>query len=232
MIDILIPYSSRELYLRRLLDSIERNWGTAGDLKEINLRVVYNESQIIKHPLFNLVGAYTPHFFESRVSIGRIMQFYRASIEDESRLCMKLDEDCLLVSENFGRHLFAIHELRMDAIFSGYPVGLISNAGGPKGHRHEVTYSKELDTYYGMRHVSHVGGFARVMPSEYVKHINFHEGHQEDSEVSQWALANGKPMFYLENSLIVEHQESSIGQGYRYPDYFKNREAVYQGRSK
>ena len=76
--------------------------------------------------------------------------------------------------------------------------------------------------------MNHVGGFARIMPAEYLREITFSDAHNEDSEVSAWAIAHGKPMYYLENGLAVEHQESSIGQGHRYPDYFKNREAVYQ----
>jgi len=87
-----------------------------------------------------------------------------------------------------------------------------------------VEYSVETDTYYTFRKVHHVGGFARIMPVEYFKQINFTNTHSEDTECSTWCNNNNIPMYYLENALIVEHQESTLGQHARYGEkYFKGR---------
>lgn len=143
-------------------------------------------------------------------------------------LIMKMDDDCKIISPNFCTHIREIASLRPDIAFSPYPVGLIRNPGGVKAISHEVIYSKELDTYYTLRYVDHLGGFARISPAftkEWVFDNDLIQGQSgnEDAQFSRKCQSIGMKMAYLENAIIVEHNESTLGQHKRYPDYFKDR---------
>jgi hypothetical protein len=122
-----------------------------------------------------------------------------------------------------------IARIKPDIVFSPYPVGLINNPGGPRGNRHEVIYSEVTDTYYTLRYVSHVGGFARISPS-FTKNWKFDNdlipgiSGSEDSQFSLKCQQLNIPMAYLENAIVVEHQESTLGQHSRYGNnYFNGR---------
>ena len=109
---------------------------------------------------------------------------------------------------------------------------LINNPGGvPRLAPQFVSYGSETDTFYTLRPVDHVGGFARIAPRELVKdwvlasdrNIPGASGN-EDIQFSRLCVQNNIPMYYLENALIVEHQESTLGQHARYgKDYFGER---------
>ena len=78
--------------------------------------------------------------------------------------------------------------------------------------------------------VHHVGGFARISPREVVKDWvlapDLMEGQSgnEDGQHSSRCLDENISMAYLENAIIVEHQESTLGQHKRYgEDYFGKR---------
>jgi hypothetical protein len=146
----------------------------------------------------------------------------------QGMLIMKLDEDAELRSPDFFQHALAVHRLVPEAVFSPYPVGLIRHPGGHSGEEHIVKYSKETDMYYTLRCVPHVGGLARIAPAAVAKSIhtpydlNENSGH-EDERFAESCVAKRIPMYYLENALIVEHQESTLGQMERYPVYFSKR---------
>lgn len=144
-------------------------------------------------------------------------------------IIMKMDDDCKIISSNFFTHVKEIAKLKPNIVFSPYPVGLINNPGGIRGNRHEVIYSQELDTYYTLRYVDHVGGFARLSPG-FTKHWKFEHdlmdnaSGNEDIQFSRKCNQEQIPMAYLENAIIVEHQESTLGQHKRYgKEYFKGR---------
>jgi hypothetical protein len=72
--------------------------------------------------------------------------------------------------------------------------------------------------------VNHIGGFARISPSEIYQQIHFTDNHNEDGEFSNFCNSMNIPMFYLENDLVVQHQESTLGQHQRYGEgYFGKR---------
>jgi hypothetical protein len=51
-----------------------------------------------------------------------------------------------------------------------------------------------------------------------------HAAGREDVNFSEFCGIRGIPMYYLENALVVEHQESTLGQHARYGEnYFKGR---------
>jgi hypothetical protein len=69
-----------------------------------------------------------------------------------------------------------------------------------------------------------LGGFARIAPKEHLLNTRFSDDHSEDSEFSGNCNTNNIPMYYLENGLIVEHQETGLGQQARYgKEYFQAR---------
>lgn len=136
---------------------------------------------------------------------------------------LKLDDDAELVSDNVFLHASEIFSQKKDSVFSPFPVGLINNLGGIRGFSHEVVYSPKTDVFYTLRKTDHVGGFCRFCETELLQSINFSDSHNEDTEFSN-AARNKKEFFYLENAMIVEHQESTLGQHARYGDnYFKGR---------
>jgi hypothetical protein len=227
MISIFTSTSNRELYLKRLLSSVVR------------CSTVW--PQTIEHIIL-FQGEKPSKDFEEFLSLlpsnySRAIKILHSSVIDNDGTVMnkaknlaandlffKLDDDAKLVSEDYFMHALEIHKLVPNAMFSPYPVGLINNPGGVLSKEHSVKYSQDTDTFYTLRRVNHVGGFAKIIPTEYIKQVNFTNGRQEDTDTSNWCISNGVPMYYLENSLIVEHQESTLGQHERYgKEYFGGR---------
>ena len=144
-------------------------------------------------------------------------------------LIMKMDDDCKIISHDIFTKAFAIHSKFPDLTFSPYPVGLINNPGGPRGSGHFVWADQSDDTFYTFRRVSHVGGFARFTPASLMKNFKFKDdlipgiSGDEDGQYSNYLNSIGKPMCYLENGLVVEHNESTLGQIARFPQYFTSR---------
>lgn len=144
-------------------------------------------------------------------------------------LIMKMDDDCEIISKEFFGRALELHKKFPNDVFSPYPVGLINNPGGPRGFKHTVWKSEETGAIYTRRHVTHVGGFARFTPKSMFDNFKFSSdliagiSGNEDGQLSQYCGAAGTTMFYLENAMIVEHNESTLGQVVRYPEYFKNR---------
>jgi len=153
-------------------------------------------------------------------------------------LIIKMDDDCLIRSDDFFSHVAAIAELKPRAVFSPFPVGLVQDPGGPPAVDRHVVHSRRTDTYYTFRRVDHVGGLCRIAPSEIVRswvmEPNVSIGGSDDNQHSALCLAHGVDMFYLENALVVEHLESSLGQRARYGEYLTTKERSrhdYRSRS-
>lgn len=127
-------------------------------------------------------------------------------------LLMKADDDCWIQSHAFFQHVLAVNHLISNAAFSPFPVGLINHLGGTPAIRRLVQYSSVTDTYYTLREVSHVGGFARICPTRLVRGLVLGAIPDEDSVFSRRMVQQRIPLFYLENALIVEHAESTLGQ--------------------
>jgi hypothetical protein len=150
--------------------------------------------------------------------------------ECKGDIICKLDDDALPYGDDYFKHVKQIYEItNKSCIFSPYPVGLINNPGGVLSKEHYLTYSEKLDTYYTLRKVHHIGGFARIMPSHIAKSFTWpydysdNNSGREDVNFSEYCRSQNIPMFYLENAIIVEHLESTLGQKERYKDYFKER---------
>jgi hypothetical protein len=219
MISIVTVTIGRDLYLKRLIESIQQLGGS----QEIEHHIVFNAYQPSK--LIEDVLLSYPHIrydLTERINIGGTLNLLKNKVN--GNLFVKLDDDCILRSPLFFDHVVAIHKLEPLAVFSPFPVGLIGNLGGVRSDDRRVIYSEDTDTYYTLRKVSHIGGFARIAPTIYHKQMTFPIGaHDEDDRFSK-TFAHRIPFYYLENAIIVEHQESTLGQHERYGnDYFKGR---------
>ena len=133
-------------------------------------------------------------------------------------IIMKLDDDALISSSHFFNHVQEIFSLHDNAVFSPFPVGLINHLGGVMSDDRHVIYGYNTDTYYTLRKVPHVGGFARIALRNHYEGITFPSTIGEDAYFSRVCGERGIPMYYLENALIVEHCESTLGQRKRIQD--------------
>lgn len=160
-------------------------------------------------------------------SINNCMQ----NIHDND-LVLKLDDDCKIVSYlDFFQNAGILHKIMPELVFSPFPVGLINNLGGPpkNSKNRKVIYYKNGDLILTIRPTNHVGGFARFAPAKFLKSCKLNSdliqgiSGSEDGQFSQYCLKNNIDMAYLENGLIVEHMDSTLGQIVKYPDYFSLR---------
>lgn len=217
MISVYTITMGRELYLNRLFESVKKY---GGDISKIEHHVMFNGCAPSKK-IHSSYGYF--HNQEKEViPVGAAMNKIVPKLT--GNLIMKMDDDCVIRSPDFFDHVQAISELIPGFVFSPYPVGLIGNPGGVPSKDHFVSFSEKTNTYYCFRIVDHIGGFARISPADVAKNVKVKDtGHNEDVEFSTYCKQNNIPMVYLENALIVEHQESTLGQHERYPNYFKGR---------
>jgi hypothetical protein len=235
IIDIYTFTLGRKLYLDNLVKSIENNlyYGTY----TINHTIVFQGCN--PFPVYNChefydedIGSYTNYnqkiiHWKENVGIAEGMNKILPTLN--GNIIIKMDDDCKIISNDFFDHVIAIHSLKPNAVFSPFPVGLINNRGGPAPTSHEVVYNDSKDVYYTFRKVNHIGGFCRISPG-FTNKWTFSPdlipgiSGNEDGQHSQKCIQNNIEMFYLDNALIVEHQESTLGQHARYGEaYFKGR---------
>ena len=164
-------------------------------------------------------------------NLGIAMGMNRIIPELRGAILIKMDDDCLIQSSRFFQHVCAVSTLMPRAFFAPFPAGLLGDVVGgvPKIRRRSVVYSAETDTYYTLRPVDHLGGFCRISPASLVRgwvlDADIFEGGSgsEDTQYSDRCRRGGIEMYYLENALIVEHQETALGQRARYQGYFSDR---------
>lgn len=224
-VSLLTVTLGRELYIKRQIESVVRCAGDWGFEHRIFCQNGWKPSNEFYGFLESLPPEYDVAlmFWEDLLDIGHSLNRALPSMSGE--LIMKLDDDAKLCSSNFMAHVRQIAKLIPNSVFSPYPVGLVGNPGGVLSNDRHVQYGEDTDTYYTFRKVNHVGGFARITPQNIIREKTFtNVGHSEDGEFTVHCRAKGIPMYYLENDLVVEHQESTLGQHERYgDDYFKGR---------
>lgn len=239
-IDIVMLTMGREKYLKTALQSLIREANIAKniDIQLILISQGYAISQEITELLLNNKEILKIKVVPLKENIGTTKGLIESKkyIRPISDLVMKMDEDCEIITNNFFIHLDNIYRFLSTEknteqfVLSPFPVGLINNLGGPPktGGHYIIDWSdKFCNTIYTLRRVSHVGGFARISTKKTFMNVPFendnttnHSGH-EDGIFSKYCLDNNILMFYLENAMAVEHQESTLGQQRRYKEYFK-----------
>lgn len=213
----------RDHYLKKLMYAIANNCNGI----EIDWTLILQGDITVDLPLHTLPFKTTVIHNKENKGIALTMNQVIPTLKGD--IIIKMDDDALPQSSDFFKHILAVHDLMPTLVFSPYPVGLINNPGGVLSNNRRVMYSQTTDTYYTLRFVNHIGGFCRVSPKNVVKDwvlsadlIKGASGN-EDSQHSNLCIYNNIPMAYLENSIIVEHQESTLGQHERYKEYFRGR---------
>jgi glycosyltransferase involved in cell wall biosynthesis len=223
MISIYTITMGRELYLSRLINSIAKNAGNIEYEHHIGFQGI-EPSDELKEKLkqHNCIS----HLWQTNCGAGEANNKIIPNLKGD--IIVKLDDDALVVSEDYLVRVNEINNLLCgSAVFSPYPVGLINNPGGVASRSHTVKYSTTMDMYFTLRRVPHVGGFGRIVPRDIAKtftwpnDLNNGTSGSEDSNFSAYCGSKSIPLFYLENSIVIEHQESTLGQHARYPEYFK-----------
>ena len=149
----------------------------------------------------------------------------------------KIDDDIQIISDNFFQHFEEIISLEPNAFIAPFPIGQIAWCGGPKPISYKVKYSKNTDTYYTFRKVNVTGGGCRVTPTQILKKFLPLEndlGHgasgSDDDQLTRLCNQYSIPIYYIENAVAFEHQESCLGQRERFRKYYQlrnDKEIVY-----
>jgi len=235
-IAILTLSMGRDRYLMDLIDSLMGSDPThfdhfilfQGTVPSMELASFMNDAVENGYPLR---FSNSPDNLGIGLGLEKMKELFLEDWKSGTQLIIKMDDDCVIRSPDFTNHILELAELNPTAVFSPFPVGLIGNLAGPPlvGER-RVELGHDMDTYYTIRPVLHLGGFARVSPAKLFMDFKFVDDKSttssgwEDGHFSNMCNKFGIEMFYLENALIVEHNESTLGQHLRYgKDYFKNR---------
>ena len=207
----------REVYLRRLLQSIY----AARPPYAVEHHVCFQGVHPSPEMRSLLSTAPAPircvlHEWPENLGVGLGMNKLVPTLDGD--LIMKFDEDGMIVSADFFEHVAGVFRCHPEAVLSPFPVGLIGSVGGTPALSRHVLYDNQTETFYTFRRVAMVGGFARIAPGHLAREWRFPDDRQlpnssnEDQHVGEYCRMAGVPMYYLENSLIVEHQESTLGQ--------------------
>lgn len=236
---ITFTVGGRDKYLIKCLDSV---------YDDIHEQLIYNENKIEHHLILQGCSSKSlestlPYFKESPCyklivhewpqNIGIGAGLNKIIPQCNGNLIFKMDDDCKIVSGDFFERVMALHTRFPNSVFSPFPVGLINSLGGVRGAAHRLWHDKNTDTIWTKRIVNHVGGFARIAPKSIYEKFSFENdliwgiSGNEDGQFSSYCNIKDIEMFYLEDGLVVSHQESTLGQALRYPEYFSTRN--YEG---
>ncbi|MEK7094151.1 MAG: glycosyltransferase family A protein [Patescibacteria group bacterium] len=229
MISIFTLTLGRELYLEQQIKSILAFAGSF-DFEHVICFQGTSPSGKLKAFFESLPPQYNLRVKAWEKNYGKGLAINKISPELQGKLILKLDDDMALRAPDFIPHLNTIHELLPNHVLSPFPVGLIANLGGPRSDQRFIRYSKITDTFYTLRTVDYVGGGARVTPAHIMRNFTWPDEQSpevkiknEDWHFSMYCRENNIPMAYLENALIVEHQESTLGQSCRYGQKYKGK---------
>lgn len=208
----------RELYLQRLLESVIRGAGDVTVEHHLCFQGVEPSEatrQLIAH--HGVQGLrFVVHCWEENV--GSALGQDRVLREIDGDFIIRLDDDALLLSPSFFRTLVAAHRLMPGAVLHAFPVGLVRTVGGMRALERDLAYDEELDLWFTYRRVERAGGLARSGPGDLLRTFRFTDdrgvGHSgsESRQFADQCKAAGIPIYVLENGVVVEHQESSMGQ--------------------
>jgi hypothetical protein len=237
MIDIItFTLGGRDRYLFKCLDSV---------YDDINNQLIPNEIRVRHHLIMqgadickdvqstletygkNECYELIIHEWPDNIGIGAGLN--KIIPECGGELIFKMDDDCKIISQDFFYNAYCLYNKFPNSVFSPFPTGLLRSLGGSQGLSHQVWNDKTNNIMWTKRIVNHVGGFARFAPTSIMKSFQFPNDKisgisgTEDGNFSSYCNSNGIELFYLENDLIVSHQETCYGQILRYPEYFKDR---------
>lgn len=228
-IDIITFSLGREYYLSKCIESVKNS-------------IDYHDEDIVTHHV--IFQGYKPsqeflnnrrhrevnfHFWKENVGIGEGLNRILSTTNGD--LVIKFDEDAKFVTYDNIDKLVEIHQAYPDRVFSPFVIGLQNNLGGVPGYDHEIYYNKATDEYHMLRMVKHIGGIARCVPRNIYDRFTFTNdldksgatSGNEDGQFSAWCNAHNIKMMYMDTHIVVEHQEGTLCQKARYPEYFSKR---------
>ena len=224
MISVYTITMGREYYLKKLIDSLAKNAGDIEYEHHIGFQGITPSEELRQFLPQNTILHLWPESCGAGEANNRIIPQLKGD------LIVKLDDDALIYSPDYLVRAQEVSRLLKDScVFSPYPVGLINNPGGVRGTGHFVRYSEALDIYFTFRPVPHIGGFGRIVPRKIIgdfkwpNDLNVSTSGSEDTNFSNYCEARFIKMFYLENAMVIEHIESTLGQHERYKTYFEGR---------
>lgn len=142
------------------------------------------------------------------------------SIGENYDIIMKVDNDCLFLTDGWLAKMVEIWETNHMLALSCYVQGLKDNPGGAP----RIVYGTINDELIGM--TRHIGGICHFVSAKAYKDFRWDEDSPlhgvQDLELSHYLLQNGYQMGYMEN-YFCEHVDGTEGQHKRYPDYFEKR---------
>jgi hypothetical protein len=217
MISIVTSCIERELYLSRLLDSME----LLGGCKDVHFewhiffqKSPASEKMREKIKALSIGDRITLHSIPEQkiVKIGTILEFFKRSAK--SPFYLKLDDDALICSPSFLPRLLEIGELVPDAVIFPFEIAGYTNIHAPLEKR-QVVYSEKSNLYYSVSHAILPSALSVFAPMKFIQSFKF-PPEQNDAQVI-WinAIMQKTPVFQLQNNIIVEHQEGAEGQHYR-----------------
>jgi glycosyltransferase involved in cell wall biosynthesis len=137
---------------------------------------------------------------------------------------VKLDNDALMLTDGWLKAMVELFERNKGIILSPYVEGLEHSPGGVIRQRQtgESPYVQINEKVLGI--VPNLGGICFATPKEVYDGWKFDESLQmmgnKDYALSCDARKRGYTLFYMEE-YIVEHQDGTMGQHQKYPEYFK-----------
>jgi hypothetical protein len=215
MISILTSSIERELYLSRLLDSMER----LGGCEEVPFEwlIVFQKSppsQKMQDRLRSLSFANKVrwNFNEKIAPVNLIIEaFKRKAIYP---LYLKLDDDALICSPDFLKRFVEISKLIPDAVIYPLEIGGYTNIQAPLSKR-QVIYGEESNYFYSVGHAILPSALSVLCPMSILKNIIFTKGQSDAPLIWINCGLMNYPIFQLQNGIVVEHQECREGQYYR-----------------
>lgn len=227
---------NRKHYLRKTIDSIKKQAnGYCGKIHHhLFFQGVNIDDETKKYIYENAPDNYLPVVHEWHKNVGISDGTNIAIKQINTNYVFKIDEDILLVTDNFFQHFKEIILFEPNAFIAPFPIGLIVWCGGPKPISYHVKYSDVMDTYYTFRKVNVTGGGCRVMPTHVLRQflpltndLSSGNSGSDDDQLTIMCNKHNVPIYYMENSVAFEHQESCIGQRERFSEYYKSRNDRY-----
>ena len=216
MITILTAANGRELYLKRLLDSI--NLLSSFDEVEFEHLIVFQEtapSEKIKEYIKSLpfgdkvITAFNP----SQMPIGEVV--FQSAQRAKHPIFIKLDDDVVLSSADFFPRVVELCEKMQEAIL--YP--FIIDGDTPlhdNSSSQQVVYLQKSNIYVTLTNAGWPSG-KYIAPTALLKTVRLKE--QNDAQQLYVMMSNRKiPIHLIKNSIIIENQEGWGGQIHRAKD--------------
>ena len=178
MISVYTFTMGRELYLKRLIESIRILGGNGEFEHHICFQGVTPSDEFSDYlqELYETSYPLITHFWDK--NYGGCEGSNKIIPDLSGNLIFKLDDDAVLRSDNFFKHIKEIHNIIPDSIFSPFPVGLIGNLGGVVSdnanlNERFVKFSEITDYHYTFRKTIMVGGLARIAPASIIKKVKW-----------------------------------------------------------